>query len=377
MTNRDASEGVVHGGLRREELEALGIDPVDVLDLSASLNPSGPHPNVLVSAATANLRYYPEPDAASLRDAIARHSNLDPSQVLVTPGATAAIHLAARALLSMGDECWIFPPTFGEYAAAAHNAGARVVEHTLAEVSGTRRIPRPDVPAQRLAILCNPNNPTGEYLERDDVEALLPLIGGPLLLDVAYDPFVVDAWDANDLVRAGLGVLVVHSMTKLHAVPGLRLGYLTGPAPLIRRVAALQPSWSVGATAIAAGLAALEVDGVQRRSAAEIRETRTWLCARLGRARVEVTEGLANFFLVNVGGSDGGTPAFRRRLLRRGFAVRDCASFGMPDWVRIAVPPDAAARRLLPAILDALAATGDGPDGHVDPRGSSSQESGS
>jgi histidinol-phosphate/aromatic aminotransferase/cobyric acid decarboxylase-like protein len=351
--------GVAHGGLRQEELDTLGLDRVDVLDLSASLNPSGPHPNVLVAAAQANLRYYPEPEAATLRDAIARHSNLDPSQVLVTPGATAAIHLAARALLSMGDACWIFPPTFGEYAAAAHAAGARIVERTLGELDGAGRAQGRDVPAQ-LAILCNPNNPTGEYLERDQVEALLLQIGAPLLLDVAYDPFVVDAWDANDLVGAGLEVLVVHSMTKLHAVPGLRLGYLTGSAPLIRRVAALQPSWSVGTTAIAAGLAALEVDGVQRRAAAEIRETRSWLCARLGRARVEVREGLANFLLVNVGGTDGGTPAFRRRLLRRGFAVRDCASFGMPDWVRVAVPPDAAARRLLPAFLDALAATGDG-----------------
>src|SRR5437762_1575566 len=104
---------VVHGGLQPEELEALGLDPVDVLDLSANLNPYGPHSHVLLAARDADIRRYPSPDARPLRDAIARASNLEPEQVLVTGGATAALYLAMRTLLQPGDDCVLWPPTFG------------------------------------------------------------------------------------------------------------------------------------------------------------------------------------------------------------------------------------------------------------------------
>lgn len=329
---------VVHGGLQADELRAMGLSPTMVLDLSASLNPRGAHSSVLVAAVEADLRRYPPPQAEPLRDAIAERAQLDTDQVLVTPGATAAIHLAARALLHDGNACRIFPPTFGEYAAAAHNAGA-----TLLEGAG-------DAPAA-LTILCNPNNPTGEYLGRKRVGELASAVadsGGVLLIDVAYDPFVEGAWDADDLVRAGAPVLVVHSMTKLHAIPGIRLGYVTGPAEVVARLAHLQPSWAVSSTAIAAGLAGLRVEEQQRWAAAEVTRSRDELTGALRAGGLEVRDSRANFILVRVGDAS----AFRRRLLPRGFAVRDCTSFGLPEWVRVAIPQEGALTRLARAFIE-------------------------
>jgi histidinol-phosphate/aromatic aminotransferase/cobyric acid decarboxylase-like protein len=339
---------VFHGGVRAEELAELGIDPVDVLDLSANLNPLGAHSHVLQAAREADLRRYPEAHARPLREAIAARAELDASQVLVTPGATSAIHLAARALLSPGDECALWPPTFGEYAAAIHAARARVAEHHTTPPAFLMSL---DVHPAPLAMLCNPNNPTGTYLTRGDVETLVQLLGGTLLIDVAYDPFVADAWDADDLVRDGADVLVVHSMTKLHAVPGIRLGYVTGPSARIAQLAALQPSWSIGSQALAAGHAMLAVDRAQREAVTEVTKVRGLLVADLAERGVDVVEGRANFLLARVGDAS----AFRLALLRRGFAVRDCASFGLPEWVRIAVPVEAAARRLLTAFHAARA----------------------
>lgn len=340
---------VVHGGLQAAELAALGIAPTSVLDLSASLNPRGPHASVLIAAVEADLRRYPPAHAEPLRDALADRAGLDASEVLVTPGATAAIHLAAHALLEAGTACRLFPPTFGEYEAAARAAGARVLDSstdTLAPAPEGERVP--------LTVLCNPNNPTGDYLARRQVEALAASVaaeGGTLLLDVAYDPFVLDAWNADRLVRAGAPVLVVHSMTKLHAIPGIRLGYVTGPAPLISRLAALQPSWAVGSTALNAGIAALRVEDQQRQAVFEVTRAREELTAALRGAGIEVRDSRANFFLVRVGDA----PAFRARLLHRGFAVRDCASFGLPEWVRVGVPPEGAVTRLVRAFLEAYA----------------------
>lgn len=337
---------VVHGGLHASELAALGLAPTSVLDLSASLNPRGPHPSVLVAAVEADLRRYPPPHAEPLRDAIAERADLDADQVLVTPGATAAIHLAARALLEPGDTCRIFPPTFGEYAAAVENAGAAVLE------GGDEGRPK-------LTILCNPNNPTGEYRGRARVAEIAEraaLDGGTLLLDVAYDPFVEGAWDANDLVRAGAPVLVVHSMTKLHAIPGIRLGYVTGPADLVARLARLQPAWAVSSTAIAAGIAGLRVEEQQRWAAPEVTRSRAELTAALRAADIEVRDSRANFILARVGDA----PAFRLRLLHLGFAVRDCTSFGLPEWVRVAIPQEGALTRLARAFIQAYRADASG-----------------
>jgi histidinol-phosphate/aromatic aminotransferase/cobyric acid decarboxylase-like protein len=338
---------VTHGGMQAAELEALGLDPVDILDLSANLNPLGPHSHVLLAARDADVRRYPSPDAASLRDAIARTANLGPEQVVVTAGATAALYLAARAVLAPGYACAIWPPTFGEYTTAITAAGGQPVEYRAQPPEFTLPL---DITPATVGILCNPNNPTGVYLERNDVEGLLQRLQGTLLIDVAYDAFVEGAWDADDLVRAGLPVVVVHSMTKLHATPGLRVGYAVGPADVIERMAALQASWPVGSSALAAGYAMLAVDVVQRRVLPDVTRVRAKLTDALRSAGLEVVPGRANFILVRVGEAAG----FRARLLRCGFAVRDCTSFGLPEWVRVAVPVEVAADRLAPAFLASL-----------------------
>ena len=93
---------VIHGGLDERELRALGIDPASVIDLSANLHPAGPSDGVLDAARSARFDRYPSADATPLREAIARHEGVPTASGLPTPGATAAIHLLARALLRPG-----------------------------------------------------------------------------------------------------------------------------------------------------------------------------------------------------------------------------------------------------------------------------------
>jgi histidinol-phosphate/aromatic aminotransferase/cobyric acid decarboxylase-like protein len=335
---------VFHGGVQPEELRALGLDPSGVVDLSANLHPAGPDAAVLAAARTAAIDRYPPADAGPLREAIARSSGLDPACVLVTPGATAAIHLLARAFLHEGDRCAILGPTFGEYAAAARAVGASPIEvHAMP--------PAFDPPAEdkriegaALTVLCNPNNPTGRYLGRNEVERLAAR-SRLLVLDVAYADFVRDVWDADALVHEH-SVAVVHSMTKLHAIPGLRLGYIVATPEVITRIGALQPSWSVDAASHAAGLVAVEQREARRAALATLPGTRDRIRAACEQVGWGVVPGQANFLLVRPGHG----AATRLALLRLGFAVRDCASFGLPEWMRIAVPAEAHADALIDAI---------------------------
>ena len=338
---------IVHGGLSDADLAAARAGAEGVIDLSANLHPDGPHPAVIEAARNAAIDRYPEPGAASLRDAIAESIAFEPEQVLVTAGATGAIHLAARALLHPGDACTVFTPAFSEYESAARAAGAHVVRHAAAP---PEFVPPSDSPPVPLAMLGNPGNPHGAYLEAGAVRRLAAESGGVLLLDVVYEPFVEGAWGANELVRQGFPVLAVHSFTKLHSIPGLRVGYVTGSTELIARLAALQQPWVVGAPALAAARAALPLDASRRAITHEVGETREAMRSFFGVRGIATAPSRANFVLARVG--DAGT--LRARLLRRGFALRECGSFGLPEWVRIATPSARDLPRLLAAIDETL-----------------------
>lgn len=325
---------VIHGGAQESELARHGFTPEDVLDLSANLHPDGPHPAVIEAARSARLDRYPSPDARPLRDAIAAAHGLDPATVLPTPGATAAIHLVARATLGPGDTALVIAPSFGEYAAAARAAWAKVVEvrtHPPAFQVRAESLPR-----ATAAFVCAPDNPTGRDLTRAEAVRLAEVTGGTVVLDAAYEPFLDREPFTSDLARTNAQVVAVHSMTKLHAVPGLRLGYVVAAPPLIARLALLQHSWPIDAPSMAAGQVAAGMHEARRAALRPMRETREWLRARWESEGFLVAPATANFLLVRTGDA----ARVRAAMLALRIVVRDATSFGLPDWVRIAVPPE-------------------------------------
>lgn len=329
---------VFHGGLTSAERVALAARGIDPIDLSASLNPYAPYPAVVEAARSAAFDRYPEPDAASLCEAYASTNGLDAGHVLAGNGSSELIYLALRALAASGDCIVIAGPTFGEYAAAAEAAGARTevvlagapgFELDIAALEQLIALRRPAV-----MVVCNPNNPTGRLLPAEAIDRLTRAVraaGGHLLVDEAYADF---APPSHRRAEPGPGRAVLRSLTKLHAIPGLRLGFLLAEPEVVRAVARLQPPWPVNAAAMAAALAALDNSGCAARDVERVARAREALRARLVAAGFRVVPSTANFLLVEVGDA----PVFRSRLLERGFAVRDCSSFGLPQHIRVAIP---------------------------------------
>jgi histidinol-phosphate/aromatic aminotransferase/cobyric acid decarboxylase-like protein len=155
--------------------------------------------------------------------------------------------------------------------------------------------------------------------------------------DEAFYPLATGRWTSG---RADGGAIVLGSLTKLFACPGLRLGFVLAPdIEFAERVRARQPRWSVNAVALAAVpdfLAAADLPGWQR----EVARLRDALVAVLADHDLRAAPSDANFVLVH------DAPGLRDRLAPHGVVVRDCASFGMPATVRIAVPDDAGLARL-------------------------------
>jgi histidinol-phosphate aminotransferase len=338
----------VHGGIRPAQLRSLGLEPADVLDFSASVSPLGPPRGLWEAMQRVDLTAYPDPECLELKEALAQIHGAATGSILVGNGSTELIHLLARAYLNRPSDgaaptVLLFTPTYGEYAGACALEGAAIREVVACrEVGFAWDLERAaDLIATQkpvLVFLCNPNNPTGVYLGMKEVTALAHVAsqsGALLVLDEAYVNFVEDRWDAPALLRedAGESVVVLRSMTKDYALTGLRLGYALGTTEVIDRLARLQPDWSVNGLAQVSGLVALSDADYLPAARRAVREARDFLVGSLRQIGFRPLPTSANYLLVEVG--DGAV--WRERLMLRGIFVRDCASFGLPDCIRIGI----------------------------------------
>ena len=342
----DSNNRPVHGSITPAELRELGISIDDVIDFSSNINPLGVSPRVRKAMSTADASRYPDPDCLELREALARRTNVGVENIIVGNGSTELIHLIVRAFAA--DEAIVIAaPTYGEYEFACRLAVREPVfirsleekqfNHDIAVLSSRIEEAKPS-----LVFLCNPNNPTGIYLNRSNVERIAAAAKpGLLVLDEAYLPFVARPWNSNAIIESG-NIIILHSMTKDHALAGVRLGYVLAPESIVARLKQLQPFWSVNAIAQAMGLAALKDDDHVRKGREEVFAAKAYLEEELSRLCLTAIPSSANFILVKVGDA----PSMRRQLLRCGLCVRDCTSFGLPQYIRISIRTQAECKRL-------------------------------
>jgi histidinol-phosphate/aromatic aminotransferase/cobyric acid decarboxylase-like protein len=292
----------LHGGDGARVAAALGVDPSAVLDLSASFNPVAPDPGEVVARHVDAIARYPDADPAT--EALAAAMGVDGGRLLLTNGGAEAIALVA-AELGRG---WADPCDFSLY---------------------RRHLPKLDPRGPRFR--SNPHNPTGRLAAPEDVAEVS---------DEAFYPLATGHWTRGDVA------IVVGSLTKLFACPGLRLGYVLAPDPeLIQRLALRQPRWSVNGLA-AATLPELLATADLAGWAAAVAELRDALVKLLRAHDVDPQPSDANYVVC------ARAPGLRERLAPQGVLVRDCASFGLPGQARVAVPDVEGLARLEAALED-------------------------
>ena len=196
---------------------------------------------------------YPEPMPYSLESEIARRYSLTPRQVCVTNGATEAIYLIAQAF--QGRISAVSGPTFSEYADAC-----RVHRHKVKPFYSLDALPED----AELVWICNPNNPTGEVRNKEDLKALVDSHPDKLFIfDQSYEYFTLKSLLGIKEAASFPNVILLHSMTKQYAIPGLRVGYFTASEGLTDDVRCRRMPWSVNSLAIEAAKYLLEEgDGI-------------------------------------------------------------------------------------------------------------------
>lgn len=349
-----------HGGDVRRIALSAGRPPADILDFSANINPLGPPEwlrDVIVSHA-GELARYPDPACTELVAAVAERYAVPTEAVIAGNGSSDILWVLPRAAAAR--RAVIVAPAYVDYARSATAAGVPVVFHTCREDDGFRldvgaleRLARPG----DLLYVGQPANPTGAITDpralRDFAVRHTDVV---LAVDEAFAGFVDGLPSLAHRCPANLVVLL--SLTKLFAVPGLRIGAAVAGTDMAARVRALLPPWSVNTLAQAVGHRALGDAGYRRRSIVYVREQREALAEELaGVPGVAVFPAHANFLLARLERSGPDAVWLAERTLHQGIAIRVCADFTGLDtrFFRVAVRTAEENRRLLDALREALA----------------------
>jgi len=332
-----------------------------VSKLSSNENPLGT-PEVAREAfrsAVDTLERYPDTAGVELREALAKHYDLDPARVMFGTGSDEILHLAAAAYAGVGDEAIYVRYGFSVYDIAIRRVGATVVvtpdkdyatdiDALLAAVTDKTRV----------VYVANPNNPTGTYMSRAEVARLHA--GLPkhvlLVLDQAYSEYLDPEDDDGglDLARTETNVLVTRTFSKIFGLASERVGWGYAHANVIE---ALHRVRSPFPSSIAAHRAAVAALGAQDFVAASYRHNKQWRAwfeaqvASLGNAGVRAVPSKANFNLVLFEGAVSAEQAYRR-LMDHGYIVRWLPGQGLPNGLRITIGSEAEMTGLMGALRE-------------------------
>ncbi|HEX2910006.1 MAG TPA: cobyric acid synthase, partial [Chloroflexia bacterium] len=352
-------EPVVHGGIDLPELSRHLIPDENIVDLSANINPYGPPPAALEALATVRLDRYPDSHYTALREALASELRLMPDAIVAGNGSIELIYALAAAYLDPGDAAIVVGPTFGEYSQAARLYGATVIEYRAKPENNFQ----PDLTAilslikehsPRLVFLCNPNNPTGRTMTEEEIGTILETTSteeGLLVLDEAYASLADAAGEGEefnslDLLYAG-NLVILRSLTKEFALPGVRLGYSISSPETAKALQIARPPWSVNAFAQEMGRVLLGEKEYRAEIHQKLEQDKIYLLEQLERSALKPVTSKANFVLLKVGEKPTDGRDCRHQLLKEGVIVRDCASFGLPEYIRVAVGQREATDRLI------------------------------
>ncbi len=349
-----------HGGDLRRAARQSGQAQEQLLDFSANINPYG-FPDwlrPLISAEVENLTRYPDPQAEGAVAAIAAAHGVAPAEVVVGNGASELLALLPRLL---PQRRLLLPvPCYAEYRRAGEQAGLAIEPLPMPEERGFAldlNTLEKALGGAQLVVIGQPNNPTGQLCERD---ALLRIIREHPQQMFVLDESFIDFCGREDhslQPQRPANLIIVQSLTKAWAIPGLRLGYAIADEKIAQALREQVPTWSVNGLAQAVAIRAMADHEFIAASRRYVEQRRAELVARLeGLGRLQVLPGAANFVLVKVVDPRLDAATLAGQLLARGILVRQCDNFeGMgKDYLRLAVRTEAEQECLCTALASCL-----------------------
>ena len=371
----------IHGGNIFQFAHEQRIEPYEVVDFSANINPLGPSQRGL-DALNAQLRYishYPDATNDDVLNAIADTYGMDKHQIIVGNGAAELLYAICRLPGYTG--AFVPAPGFSEYKEALEASKIPVRDIFYRPREDDNGKPYFEVPylaletfaaelkgqdGRIIVFLGNPNNPDGTLLNKDHIRTVASMLkdaNSLLVIDESFidfvgnDPLQDNEHSMRSLVNEFDNIIVVHSFTKFYAVPGLRIGAAFTNKTLITQLKQYIPSWSVNTLAQAYTKAALyDVDYIKR-TKQELNEERAFMYNSLDAIEgITVYPPSANFILFQVNQEGITANYINEELKKYNMIVRNCDSYvGLTNhWVRIAIKDHDTNIKLVDKLADIL-----------------------
>ena len=371
----------IHGGNIFQFAHEQRIEPYEVVDFSANINPLGPSQRGL-DALNAQLRYishYPDATNDDVLNAIADTYEMDKYQIIVGNGAAELLYAICRLPGYTG--AFVPAPGFSEYKEALEASKIPVLDIFYRPREDDNGKPYFEVPylaletfaaelkgqdGRIIVFLGNPNNPDGTLLDKDHIRTVASMLkdaNSLLVIDESFidfvgnDPLQDNEHSIRSLVNEFDNIIVVHSFTKFYAVPGLRIGAAFTNETLITQLQQYIPSWSVNTLAQAYTKAALNDVDYIKRTKQELNEERAFMYNALDAIEgITVYPPSANFILFQVNQEGITANYINEELKKYNMIVRNCDSYvGLTNhWVRIAIKDHDTNIKLVDKLTDIL-----------------------
>lgn len=355
----DAINPYIPGKRLEEAVKELGIQRI--VKLASNENPLGCSPRVYeaVKKVLETPSRYPDGNCTELRGELSRQTGLTPQQFIIGAGSFELIAFVAETFIQPGDEAIMPVPSFSWYGTVTRLREGRIIQIPLKEE-------RVDLQAIQGAItdktkviwLCNPNNPTGTLIPREELAQFLESVPRHIAvaLDEAYYDFITEPGypDSLEWLYRFDHVIVLRTFSKIHGLASLRIGYAAASERTISYFNRIRQIFNVNAVAQAAAVVSLRDKDFRRRVFENNRQGKEYLYGEFSRLGFSFIPSEASFVMVHVREDSEG---LFQQLLREGVIIRPGTGFGMKEWLRVSVGTEEENRIFIEA-LERLAAAG-------------------
>ncbi len=317
----------------------LGLQKV--IKLASNENPLGPSPKAIraIQKALAKINRYPEGSCFYLRQALSARLKVKPQNLIFGNGSDEIIDIIIKAFCEPEDEIVTSDVTFLEYKIIAWQNGRKVTTVPLKDFAyDLAKIKDILNPRTKVVFIANPNNPTGAYVARKEVEDFLKAL--PRRVVVVFDEAYLEFVDAKDFplilryVKEGRNVIILRTFSKIYGLAGLRIGYGIAKEEFIKYMERVRQPFNVNALAQEAAYAALDDTAFIRKSKAIVTRGKEYLCREFKKLGIKYIPSQANFILFCA--PQDGLKVFQR-LLTQGVIVRDMCQYGLNNFIRVTV----------------------------------------
>ena len=312
----------------------------EVIKLASNENPLGPSPRAIdaIKKNLATLNRYPDSNGFYLKKKLAKCLNLEPSNIVLGNGSDELIDIIIKTFVEEDEQIITADFTFLEYKIISHVNGRTVITVPLKYFKYDLEAIKKKIDKKtKVIFISNPNNPTGTYVTKFEIEEFLS--GLPenvlLVLDEAYDTFI----DVDDFPRSlpfirNNNVIVLKTFSKAYGLAGIRVGFAAARPEFASYMEIARQPFNVNSLAQVAAMAALDDKKFLKKTRSTILEGKKYLYAALAKLGIAFVPSVSNFILIDVGRD--GVGVFKD-MLKYGVIVREMKQYGLKNYIRVTI----------------------------------------